>query len=93
VADVDPETGLIYARFPPHYPEEADRGFLFGLRSLAATLEQIWNDERIRRIKACRDDSSIAEPRLPPLPTDGKEIFEEIFGNPDDGEDPGLIST
>ncbi|KAJ7499205.1 hypothetical protein FB451DRAFT_1204612 [Mycena latifolia] len=92
-ADVDPETGLIYARFPPHYPEEADRGFLFGLRSLAATLEQIWNDERIRRIKACRDDASIAEMRLPPLPTDGKEIFEEIFGNPVEDEDPGMIST
>ncbi|KAJ6599348.1 hypothetical protein DFH09DRAFT_1130802 [Mycena vulgaris] len=93
-ADVDPTTGLIYARFPPHYPEEADRGFLFGLRSLAATLEQIWNDERIRRIKACRDDSSIAEsPRLPPLPTDGKEIFEEIFGSPVEDEDLGMIST
>ncbi|KAJ7095110.1 hypothetical protein B0H15DRAFT_966559 [Mycena belliarum] len=92
-ADVDPETGFIYARFPPHYPEEADRGFLFGLRSLAATLEQIWNDERIRRIKAYRDDSSVAEMRLPPLPTDGKEIFEEIFGNPAEDEDPGMIST
>lgn len=92
VADVDPETGLIYARFPPHYPEEADRGFLFGLRSLAATLEKIWNDERIRRFKACRDDVSI-ETRLPPLPTDGKEIFDEIFGSPVDDEDPGMIST
>ncbi|KAJ7774243.1 hypothetical protein DFH07DRAFT_123053 [Mycena maculata] len=91
LADVDPETGLIYARFPPHYPEEADRGFLFGLRSLAAALEQIWNDERIRRIKACRDDPSVA--RLPSLPTDGKEIFDEIFGTPAEDEDPGLIST
>ncbi|KAF7301517.1 Kinase [Mycena indigotica] len=86
-ADVDPETGLIYARFPPHYPEEADRGFLFGLRSLASTLEQIWNNERIRRIKAGGDN----EPRLPPLSTDGKEIFDEIFGAPD--EDPGMVST
>jgi len=92
-ADVDPETGLIYARFPPHYPEEADRGFLFGLRSLAAALEQIWNDERIRRIKLCRDGSSIAGSRLPPLPTYGKEIFEEIFGSPTEDEDPGMIST
>ncbi|KAJ7667742.1 hypothetical protein DFH06DRAFT_1183434 [Mycena polygramma] len=93
MADVDPETGLIYARFPPHYPEEADRGFLFGLRSVAAALEQIWNEERIRRIKACRDDASIAATRLPPLPTDGKEIFEEIFGSPEEDEDPGMIST
>ncbi|KAJ6516179.1 hypothetical protein C8R45DRAFT_234751 [Mycena sanguinolenta] len=96
-ADVDPETGLIYARFPPHYPEEADRGFLFGLRTLAAVLEQIWNDERIRRIKAARDDPSSSPSgdvsRLPPLPTDGKEIFDEIFGNPQEEEDPGMIST
>ncbi|KAJ7047649.1 hypothetical protein C8F04DRAFT_15890 [Mycena alexandri] len=91
VADVDPETGLIYARFPPHYPEEADRGFLFGLRSLAVALEQIWNDERIRRIKAHRDDSSVFSHWLPSLPTDGKEIFDEIFGSP--AEDPGMIST
>ncbi|KAJ7179396.1 hypothetical protein C8R46DRAFT_1073632 [Mycena filopes] len=94
VADVDPETGLIYARFPPHYPEEADRGFLFGLRSLAVALEQIWNDERIRRIKSHRDDSSAFSQRLPPLPTDGREIFDEIFGSPaEEEEDPGLIST
>ncbi|KAF8915861.1 hypothetical protein CPB85DRAFT_1176232, partial [Mucidula mucida] len=33
-AEVDDETGLIYARFPPHYPAEPDKGFLFGLRSL-----------------------------------------------------------
>ncbi|KAJ6627548.1 hypothetical protein B0H10DRAFT_1995181 [Mycena sp. CBHHK59/15] len=93
MADVDPETGLIYARFPPHYPDEADRGFLFGLKTLTLMLEQIWNDERIRRIKACRDDPSIASSRLPPLPTDGKEIFDEIFGTPAEDEDPGMIST
>ncbi|KAF7331862.1 Kinase [Mycena kentingensis (nom. inval.)] len=86
-ADVDPETGFVYARFPPHYPEEADRGFLFGLRSLASTLEQIWNNERLRRIKSSRD----GEVRLPPLSTDGKEIFDVIFGTPD--EDPGMVST
>ncbi|KAJ7068014.1 hypothetical protein C8F01DRAFT_1049813 [Mycena amicta] len=86
-ADVDPETGLIYARFPPHYPDEADRGFLFGLRSLASTLEQLWNNERIRRNKAGRND----EPRLSPLSIDGKEIFDEIFGAPD--EDAGMVST
>jgi hypothetical protein len=89
-AEVDPSTGLIYARFPPHYPDQPDRGFLFGLKNLATNLEQIWNDERIRRIKAARDDPSMAASRLPPLPTDGKEVFEGIFG-PD--EDPGTIST
>lgn len=90
--EIDPETGLIYARFPPHYPEQPDRGFLFGLKNLAAALEQIWNDERVRRIKAARDGPSGA-PALPALPTDGKEIFTEIFGRPGEDEDPGMIST
>ncbi|PCH41361.1 SAICAR synthase-like protein [Wolfiporia cocos MD-104 SS10] len=90
-ADVDPETGLIYARFPPHYPDQPDRGFLFGLMNLAETLETIWNKERIRRIKAPRDHP--AADQLPPLSTDGKEIFDEIFRTPEGEEDLGMIST
>lgn len=90
-AELDPDTGLIYARFPPHYPEEPDRGFLFGLKNLAMTLEHIWNEERIRRMQASRDDPSVAALQLPPLATDGKEIFDEIFGAEE--EDPGSIST
>ncbi|KIJ70488.1 hypothetical protein HYDPIDRAFT_79240 [Hydnomerulius pinastri MD-312] len=89
-AEVDAETGIIYAQFPPHYPEEPDRGFLFGLKSLTETLENIWNEERIRRIKVSRDDPSIDASQLPPLPTDGKEIFDEIFAPEDD---PGMLST
>lgn len=92
-ADIDPETGLIYARFQPHFPEEPDRGFLFGLKSLSEALEKIWNEERIRRIKASRDDPSVAAYQLPPLSTDGKEIFEKIFGSLDADEDPGMLST
>ncbi|KAH7888005.1 SAICAR synthase-like protein [Phlebopus sp. FC_14] len=92
-AEVDAETGLIYARFPPHYPGEPDRGFLFGLKNLAETLEKIWNDERIRRIKASRDDPSFDASQLSSLPTDGKDIFGEIFGGTEDDEDPGMLST
>jgi hypothetical protein len=90
-ADVDPETGHIYARFPPHYPEEPDRGFLFGLRSLTKALEHIWTEEHARRTKASRDDHSSEHLDLGDLPTDGKEIFDEIFGPKDD--DPGTLST
>ncbi|KAL0949877.1 hypothetical protein HGRIS_009910 [Hohenbuehelia grisea] len=90
-AEVDPETGLIYARFPPHYPDQPDRGFLFGLKNLAAALEQIWNEERIRRIKEARDRPEMSALQLPPLPTDGKEIFTEVFGEGE--EDTGMIST
>lgn len=93
-ADVDPETGLVYARFPPHYPDEPDRGFLFGLMNLAETLEKIWNEERIRRIKTARDDPAFHLDQLPPLSTKGKEIFDEIFGLKDDEDiDLGSIST
>ncbi|RPD61843.1 SAICAR synthase-like protein [Lentinus tigrinus ALCF2SS1-7] len=92
-AEVDPETGLIYARFPPHYPDQPDRGFLFGLMNLAETLENIWNEERFRRIKASREDPNSAADQLPPLSTDGKEVFDEIFRTPDGEEDLGMIST
>ncbi|KAJ3516207.1 hypothetical protein NLJ89_g1267 [Agrocybe chaxingu] len=87
-AQVDPETGLLYARFPPHYPDHPDRGFLLGLKNLTASLEGIWNAERIRRVKAARDDPSVAQ--LPPLSLEGKDIFNEIFG---EEEDSGMIST
>ncbi|KAI0332499.1 SAICAR synthase-like protein [Cubamyces sp. BRFM 1775] len=92
-AEVDPETGLIYARFPPHYPDQPDRGFLFGLMNLAETLERIWNEERLRRIKCSRDDPAAVADQLPPLSTDGKEIFEEIFRTEEGEEDLGMIST
>lgn len=95
-AEVDPETGLIYARFPPHYPEEPDRGFLFGLKSLAEALEKMWNDERIRRIKKSRDDPEVVKEQLPALEVQGKEIFDEIFGGggeEGEEEDDGMLST
>jgi inositol-hexakisphosphate kinase len=86
LAEADPETGRIYARFPPHFPNTPDRGFLFGLRNLAVILERIYNEERFRRIEESADD------QLPPLPPyDDMDIFDEIFG-PDD-EDLGEIST
>ncbi|KDR83422.1 hypothetical protein GALMADRAFT_85543 [Galerina marginata CBS 339.88] len=89
-AEVDSDTGLIYGRFPPHYPDQPDRGFLLGLKNLTSSLEEIWNAERIRRVKAARDDPSVAQSQLPPLPLEGKEIFDEIFG---EEEDSGMIST
>lgn len=93
-AEVDPKTGLIYARFPPHYPDQPDRGFLFGLMNLAESLEKIWNEERLRRIKSGRDHpSSEEDEQLPPLFVEGKEIFREIFSITEDDMDLGYIST
>lgn len=93
-AVVDPDTGLIYARFPPHYPDQPDRGFLFGLMNLSESLEKLWNEERYRRIKAARDHPSAdMDEQLPPLSVEGKEIFREIFAVSEDDIDLGDIST
>jgi inositol-hexakisphosphate 5-kinase len=89
-ADFDSETGLLYARFPPHYPDQPDRGFLFGLKSLSESLEGIWERERVKRRKAAREDPTKEQFKLPALAVDGKEVFEEIFGAE---EDEGMIST
>ncbi|KAJ3904277.1 hypothetical protein F5879DRAFT_81718 [Lentinula edodes] len=89
-ADIDPETGLIYARFPPHYPEDADMGFIWGLKNLTLALEQMWNDERKLRFKLLRENPDCGVKKLPALPTEGKEIFDEVFG---DEDDPGMLST
>ena len=106
VADIDPATGRIYARFPPHYPDQPDRGFLWGLKNVAETLETLWNQERVRRMKGSGMSSgSVTSPgsvyssssstwgavQLPPLSTYGKEIFAEIFG--ENNEDLGYISN
>jgi len=90
-ADVDPITGLIYARFPPHDPDEPDRGFLFGLKNLAGSLEKIYNDERLKQVKS-RDDASATKDRLPPLSTDSKRVFQEIMML-EDPDDWGYLST
>ena len=91
-AEVDPETGLLYARFPPHYPEQPDRGFLFGLMNLSESLEKIWNDERLRRMKSAKEHLLADDEQLSPLSLEGKEIFAEIFGPPEE-LDLGMIST
>jgi inositol-hexakisphosphate 5-kinase len=90
-ADIDPETGLIYARFPPHNPDEPDRGFLFGLKNLAESLEMIYNDERLRQIKS-RDDLNMAKDLLPPLSVDSKCVFQEIM-KLEKADDWGYLST
>ncbi|KAG8933999.1 hypothetical protein FRC01_005896 [Tulasnella sp. 417] len=92
-ADIDPETGLLYARFPPHHPEKPDLGFLFGIMNLCKTLEGIYNEERTKRFKAAREGQSVEQ--LSPLSCNTKDIFSAIFEteNPSDDIDPGMLST
>ena len=101
--EIDPETGLLYARFPPHYPGKPDRGFLLGLKNIAVALEQIYNEERLRALTRAPSSSSpsthedlappsVGQHKLAPLTLDSKRIFEEIFG-PEEDEDFGEVST
>ncbi|QRV72719.1 inositol-hexakisphosphate kinase [Ceratobasidium sp. AG-Ba] len=92
---IDP-SGRLYARFPPHRPEEPDYGFLFGIKNLCSTLRSIWDEERGRRHKAARDGDQRVD-QLPALSTEGRQIFDEIFGTShrsgDTSVDPGMLST
>ncbi|KAG9038570.1 hypothetical protein FRB95_000791 [Tulasnella sp. JGI-2019a] len=92
-ADVDPETGLLLARFPPKRAEKPDLGFLFGIMNLTKTLETIWNEERAKRFRAAREGKLVEQ--LSPLSQQGKEIFSTIFERDDPFEemDPGMLST
>ncbi|KZT62083.1 SAICAR synthase-like protein [Calocera cornea HHB12733] len=85
---IDPVTGLLYARFPPHRPELPDIGFLFGLKNLIGVLEQLWNEERSRRNRAVQEGRMAEADKLSPLPRDGREIFDTVFGRPDK---PGMV--
>lgn len=79
----DDESGRALARFPPHHPNEADMGFIFGLSSIVASLRGIYHIEMERRRGA-------GQP-VPPLPTfEHSGIFEKLFP---EGFDQGYLST
>jgi len=42
---VDPETGLNMARFPPKHPHSPDMGFIYGLQSVCEALKGVWQEE------------------------------------------------
>lgn len=42
---IDPETGLNFARFPPKHVGQPDMGFVYGLKNVCAALEGIWRGE------------------------------------------------
>lgn len=97
-AQIDPDTGLLHARFPPHHPEMPDLGFLFGLKNLYSSLVTLWEEEHAQKAKLARDASSggasntsasiDGQEPLPPLhslPTEPAEIFDRIFEEFDEG--------
>lgn len=42
----DEATGMVMARFPPKHPGKPDMGFLFGLKNICESLEEIWGAEK-----------------------------------------------
>ena len=99
----DEKTRLPLARFPPKLVKGPDSGYLFGLKNLAASFEEIWQTERERRRKlraqlgqenaevaTDQDGSFIGD--LGELQVSGREVFDEIFGTGPDGLN-GYVST
>jgi len=79
----DEDSGRALARFPPHHPAEADMGFIFGLRSIVASLRDIYGAEMERRRAA-------GQP-APPLPSfEHSDVFGKLFP---EGFDQGYLST
>ncbi|SPO25004.1 related to KCS1 - potential transcription factor of the BZIP type [Ustilago trichophora] len=95
---------LPLARFPPKLVNGPDSGYLFGLKNLAASFEEIWQTERERRRKlrtriaeegngeAAADEEGTFIGDLGDLQVPGREVFDEIFGSGPDGLD-GYVST
>ncbi|KAJ1032408.1 hypothetical protein NDA16_000434 [Ustilago loliicola] len=98
--DADRNPRLPLARFPPKLTDGPDSGYLFGLKNLAASFEEIWETERERRrklraglgmdVKTDEEGTFIGD--LGDLQVPGREVFDEIFGNGPDGLD-GYVST
>ncbi|BGP49837.1 inositol polyphosphate kinase kcs1 [Rhodotorula kratochvilovae] len=72
--------GRIVARFPPTHPDQPDRGFALGLRSLCAALKMIWADE-------CRKGHLEGMDRE--LHVEGEEVFRRVWGP--EADEPGLV--
>lgn len=49
VSEVDPKSGKTFARFLPKHKDEADLGFVFGIKSVVDALSGIWEHEAQRR--------------------------------------------
>ncbi|CDW98311.1 hypothetical protein [Sporisorium scitamineum] len=105
--DQDASQSLPVARFPPHLIDGPDSGYLFGLKNLAASFEEIWETERERRRKlraqrakgggsgedaAAVDEDGTFIGDLGDLQVPGGEVFDEIFGTGPHGLD-GYVST
>lgn len=111
-SDQEPSSSLPIPRFPPRNPYGPDSGYLWGLKNLAISFEEIWSTERERRKEKIwkeaerkgkdvgeededwkrRIEEMVKEDDLGELRVDGKEIFDQIFGDGEGGLN-GYVSS
>lgn len=80
VSEIDPKTGKAFARFMPKHREEADLGFVFGIKSVVGALKEIWQHEAQRR----KGDFGKLEG------FENEDVFDVLFP---EGFDVGYLST
>lgn len=106
-ADRDGKPIQPLVRFPPRWRDGPDSGYLYGLKNLAATFEEIWEKERQRRMDAVAQEARVGrglseeeagngahKADLGPLYIDGSDVFDEIFGlDQEQGGLDGFVSA
>ena len=76
---IDPETGLNMARFPPKHPNKPDMGFIYGIQSVCQALTGVWEEEVGKReVEGWMEGMENAD------------VFERAFGG---GQGDGEVST
>ncbi|KAH8924572.1 SAICAR synthase-like protein [Atractiella rhizophila] len=71
--ELEEETSLPRATFPPTHPNQPDVGFILGLKSLCAALKIVWREEQRRRLEN-------GEKPLEDLKVEGDDVWHQIFG-------------
>lgn len=101
----DPEEDAMpIARYPPALTDGPDSGYLYGLKHLSASFEDIWQEERRLRIAKAFQESKLnglnddeahsisIQQDLGELHIEGSNIFTHIFSDSPGGLD-GYVST
>jgi inositol-hexakisphosphate kinase len=76
---IDPDTGLNMARFPPKHPNRPDMGFIYGLQSVCQALTGVWEEEVGREVVEGWTEGM-----------ENGDVFERAF---DGGKGDGEVST
>jgi inositol-hexakisphosphate kinase len=104
VMELNDDEVLPIARYPPALLDGPDSGYLYGLKHLSASFEEIWEEERSARIdRACEkakiegasdlEAQNLAQQQdIGTLRIEGSDIFDMIFSDTLNGLN-GYVST